>query len=159
MSTRTEKLGLLKPELSDPANITAMNENWDKLDQLASADYVVEAGEITVDNSSKGTSDVNWQYRKWNSGRVEFWGSTTINDVVIDNIVEEPGSAYSSYISLLLPFNTTSDIFAICTHAGAGVWISQYYQYSHDKINIRANTLQPCTRTIHPRIYAWSTWK
>ena len=33
MSTRTEKLGLIKPELSDPANITAMNENWDKLDQ------------------------------------------------------------------------------------------------------------------------------
>lgn len=34
MSTRTTNLNLIKPELSDPANITAMNENWDKLDQL-----------------------------------------------------------------------------------------------------------------------------
>ena len=33
MSTTTEKLGLIKPELSDPADITAMNNNWDKLDE------------------------------------------------------------------------------------------------------------------------------
>lgn len=34
MSTRTTNFNLIKPELSDPANITAMNENWDKIDQL-----------------------------------------------------------------------------------------------------------------------------
>lgn len=34
MSTTTTNLGLIKPELTDAADITAMNENWDKLDQV-----------------------------------------------------------------------------------------------------------------------------
>lgn len=33
MSTRTPNLGLVKPELNDPADITAMNENWDKIEE------------------------------------------------------------------------------------------------------------------------------
>lgn len=33
MSTTTDKLGLIKPELTDPADITALNVNWDKLDE------------------------------------------------------------------------------------------------------------------------------
>lgn len=32
MSTTTTNLGLIKPELTDAADITAMNPNWDKLD-------------------------------------------------------------------------------------------------------------------------------
>lgn len=32
MSTTTKNLKLIKPELSDPANITITNENWDILD-------------------------------------------------------------------------------------------------------------------------------
>ena len=32
MSTTTTNYGLIKPELTDPANITVMNENWDKID-------------------------------------------------------------------------------------------------------------------------------
>lgn len=33
MSTTTTNLGLIKPELTDVADITAMNENWDKIDE------------------------------------------------------------------------------------------------------------------------------
>ena len=36
MSTTTTNYGLIKPELTDPANITALNENWDKIDALIS---------------------------------------------------------------------------------------------------------------------------
>lgn len=32
MSTTTTNLSLVKPELTDPADITAMNPNWDKID-------------------------------------------------------------------------------------------------------------------------------
>ena len=32
MSTTTPNLGLVKPELNDIADITAMNQNWDKID-------------------------------------------------------------------------------------------------------------------------------
>ena len=33
MSTTTPNFGLIKPELSDPADITALNENWEKIDE------------------------------------------------------------------------------------------------------------------------------
>ena len=33
MSTTTTNLGLFKPELTDPADITQMNQNWDKIDK------------------------------------------------------------------------------------------------------------------------------
>lgn len=33
MSTLTPNIGLIKPELSDPADITALNANWDKIDE------------------------------------------------------------------------------------------------------------------------------
>lgn len=33
MSTTTTNFGLIKPELSDPADITAFNANWDKIDE------------------------------------------------------------------------------------------------------------------------------
>lgn len=33
MSTTTPNLGLVKPELTDMADITAMNANWDKIDE------------------------------------------------------------------------------------------------------------------------------
>lgn len=33
MSTTTPKLGLIKPELTDAADITAFNSNWDKIDE------------------------------------------------------------------------------------------------------------------------------
>lgn len=36
MSTRTTNLGLIKPELSDVANITDFNQNWDILDEEVS---------------------------------------------------------------------------------------------------------------------------
>ena len=32
MSTNTANIGLVKPELTDPADITALNSNWDKID-------------------------------------------------------------------------------------------------------------------------------
>lgn len=34
MSTTTTNYGLVKPQLTDPADITALNGNWDKLDQV-----------------------------------------------------------------------------------------------------------------------------
>lgn len=40
----TNNLGLLKPELTDPADITALNANWDKIDDLPTrCKHVVDA--------------------------------------------------------------------------------------------------------------------
>lgn len=40
MALETTNFGLIKPELTDPADITAFNENWDKIDE-----QLLKAGE------------------------------------------------------------------------------------------------------------------
>lgn len=65
MSKSTEKLGLIKPELTDGADITMMNQNWDKIDNIISplentpADVTkVLTGETTLSNLIVGGA--NW---------------------------------------------------------------------------------------------------
>jgi len=49
MSTTTTYTGLVKPELTDPADITALNPNWDKIDeQLGNINIPVVQG-VSVD--------------------------------------------------------------------------------------------------------------
>ena len=44
MSTSTTNLKLIKPDLTDAADITAMNENWDKIDDKFNEVVPVEKG-------------------------------------------------------------------------------------------------------------------
>jgi hypothetical protein len=55
MSTRTPKLGLVKPELSDPADITMMNANWDKIDELLGT-VIPKITKVTIPSSSWNTN-------------------------------------------------------------------------------------------------------
>lgn len=52
MSTTTPNLGLIKPELRDVADITLMNENWDKID-----DAIVNSSGDYIPTSEKGIAD------------------------------------------------------------------------------------------------------
>ncbi len=49
MSTTTTNYNLIKPELTDVADITAMNDNWDKLDQVIKENDV--RGQINAHNT------------------------------------------------------------------------------------------------------------
>ena len=64
MSTTTTNLGLIKPELADPADITVFNANWDKIDELLGSgddgsgkSIVVEA---TIEAARWGTNLYTW---------------------------------------------------------------------------------------------------
>ena len=66
MSTRTQNLNLFKPELTDISDITAMNENWDKIDSTFnelsdSLDNPVNAASISYDNSNSTLTSKNVQ--------------------------------------------------------------------------------------------------
>lgn len=52
MSTTTPNLGLVKPELTDAADITAMNQNWDKID-VALKDCIEIPANADLDNYTK----------------------------------------------------------------------------------------------------------
>ena len=57
MSTTTTNYGLIKPELSDAANITATNENWDKIDTELSKLNNVRVTPITKGGTGATTAD------------------------------------------------------------------------------------------------------
>lgn len=111
-------------------------------------DFVVEQGVSGI-----------WTYRKWNSGKVEFWGTQTFENVEVTKSSNNIGSFYSDAIAVPLPFDVFSNVIAIATNAGAGIWLSQYNQSDKNNVNVRANSPLSCTSTIYARIYAWSTWK
>lgn len=58
MSTATTNYSLIKPALTDPADITAMNPNWDKIDSelknRALADHTHDANDLPVVPITKG---------------------------------------------------------------------------------------------------------
>lgn len=56
MSTTTTNYALVKPELTDSADITAMNSNWDTLDTKIKS---VETSISSLDNSSVGLGNVD----------------------------------------------------------------------------------------------------
>lgn len=55
MSTTTTNLGLIKPELTDAADITAMNQNWDRLDELSANDFGAVPTTRKINNKALST--------------------------------------------------------------------------------------------------------
>lgn len=93
MSTTTTNYALVKPELTDAADITAMNENWDKLDtQLKSGDTALykhinnksnphsvtksQIGLGNVDNTSDANKPVSNAVSAALNGKVNKSGDT-----------------------------------------------------------------------------------
>jgi hypothetical protein len=67
LSTTTPNLGLIKPELTDPANITVMNENWDKIDnelkkQADATHYTYGTTDLTAGTSTLETGKLYFVY-------------------------------------------------------------------------------------------------
>lgn len=51
MATTTTKYGFIKPQITDAADITATNGNWDKIEtELASLNTLVDDNEETIEN-------------------------------------------------------------------------------------------------------------
>lgn len=73
MSTLTSNYKFIKPELSDPANITVMNENWDKIDELLGA-AIPKITKVTVPSSN------------WNSNTLTQ--TVTVNGILADDTLQ-----------------------------------------------------------------------
>lgn len=73
MSTTTPNLGLIKPELTDPANITVMNANWDKIDELLGT-VIPKITKVTIASSS------------WDAGTLTQ--TVTVNGILADDTLQ-----------------------------------------------------------------------
>ena len=104
MSTTTTNLGLVKPEMTDAADITAMNGNWDKIDtniqnsitHIASTNnpHGVTKSQVGLGNVNN-TSDLD----KPISTAVQTALDTKANTSALPNITKNPDSATGDIIN------------------------------------------------------------
>lgn len=108
MSTTTTNFGLIKPELTDVADITAMNENWDKIDNLTPEDIGAVQSD-TFETISPNTTILNTIKELCNKGH--YCGRFYSNDNVTDNPEENWGFGIEYYKSGSLIFVTANKAF------------------------------------------------
>ena len=79
------------------------------------ADFVFEEGTKTVDTAL-------WQYRKWNSGRIELWSRQEVQSGVFNGTTS--GLYYSNAIAVPLPFQMSSNrsIALVSVQSNAVIW-------------------------------------
>ena len=107
-TTTTTNLGLIKPELTDVADITAMNENWDKIDNLTPEDIGAVQSD-TFATISPGTTILNTIKELCTAGH--YCGRFYSNDNVTDNPEENWGFGIEYYKSGSLIFVTANKAF------------------------------------------------
>lgn len=94
MSTTTTNLGLLKPELSDPADITALNANWDKIDEEIKKASESGSG-VTIYTATIGTNWTENEDTGVKSQNVAISGVTAEHTAKVDHIYTGNGSSES----------------------------------------------------------------
>ena len=82
MSTQTATYGFIKPELTDPADITALNGNWDKIEETFNS-----VKQDTTELSNNLQSEVNKLQTKITYGTTEPSGGNP-GDVYIQLLDE-----------------------------------------------------------------------
>lgn len=124
MSTLTEHLELIKPDITDNASPQPFNQNMDKIDaEIAGlkTDYVVAQGRQGV-----------WTYRRWASGIAECWIEAykppTIQfnagwgQVLWSAVVTSPGNYPFTFKSLPLVIPT----WASTSNYSCPIWAKPY---------------------------------
>lgn len=99
MSTTTTNYGLIKPELTDAADITAMNENWEKIDRgLKEAS---ESGSsVEIFNATIGTSWTENEDTGVKSQNVSINGVTVNHTAKVDHAYTGNGTSegYATFV-------------------------------------------------------------
>jgi hypothetical protein len=87
-------------------------------------DFVMELGEKTVGSAL-------WQYRKWNTGRIEMWSRQDMESGAFSG---ENGFYYSSPINVPLPFALGSDkaVALVSIHSSGVTWAATAGAWAED---------------------------
>ena len=89
MATSTTNLGLFKPELTDPASIDALNQNWDKIDERLgdlSTDAIIE--------KNKGNDQKFWVGTKEEFKKIKTKDPTTQYTVTDEDDYDIPAAEW-----------------------------------------------------------------
>lgn len=113
MSTTTSNYGLIKPELTDAADITAFNSNWDNIDsELKGLDSDIDSLTITLNSE---IDDINRQIANLNTDVYNDINSRVVTAKSTD------GTAYTATVSGITELYTGLEIIIIPNTASVSV--------------------------------------
>jgi 6-pyruvoyl-tetrahydropterin synthase len=99
MSTTTNNLKLIKPELTDPADITKLNENWDKIDQESTnTNQKFNNADQKFSNIDQKLNEVD---QKFNDIDEEFHKSSRIVTAVKGSDTTVGSTVYNNYTATI----------------------------------------------------------
>ena len=125
MSTMTENLGLTKPELTDVADITAINRNWDILDEKLK-DFETSMNEVNntlenfdgVDLSGKADLDENGKIPA--EQLPEFSTVDGVTAVLSTNWTEQADGTFAQSVTVM-GVETESEVVVDCNLTGSDI--------------------------------------
>jgi hypothetical protein len=114
----TANLGLNTPTEADYVDVTALSDNFSKIDKVGLA-YVTEVG----------TNSDGWYYRKWSDNRVEAWlrrDATSIATTIAsgsgyrsgNSTVTFPVTFSSAPMVIIAPYDSTNTCWASLNSVG-----------------------------------------
>lgn len=133
MSTRTSNFNLIKPDLTDPADATMTNENWDKLDDELGKHNIVSY--TALDQFDLSDDDLNPNDFEDNIDTiVNTLGDTVANIMLILDDTNNP-NLYASVVAKLV--TDTGINFTVGAHPG---WLHiTLYGQDYRPISIETN--------------------
>lgn len=147
MATNTPKLNLVKPEMSDYADVRVLNKNMDILDEaVGGLDYVkdVTKSDTGLTFTKKDDTVVNVPLDYMPTAGGNFTGNITVqNNQVIyatKNITDENGNYYTEYSDGSI---VCGGVFTDLNQGGNSGGTNPIESYAR-----RVNYLQPITKTM-----------
>lgn len=124
MSTITPNLGLVKPQLSDVADITQMNPNWDKLDEeigeLKSSGSKIDPILLTSANDLNQITDNGFYYWRTNNKPANTPTESEANKLTAMRVWSEDGITCLQELVNMYSGNTHNCMMRRTVDAGEG---------------------------------------
>lgn len=105
MSTTTTNLGLIKPELTDPADITTFNTNWDKVDsQINNINSQITSTSEEINDINTSLNEVNDDIQTINDKIDGLENDVSKPSIPIVNVTSSDGNSYTATLNGLTEY-------------------------------------------------------
>lgn len=136
----TDNYRLKKPELTDPANITDLNSNYDTLDEALNYISYIYKGNWFSKNNITNLNDVNVSVRAYTT--------SAITGGLPDDITTGLGGLFECIVTPVINgVYNLKQTYTICHKDGAQTWIRTKYCYSTES-----------SIAYDPTKFEWKNW-
>jgi hypothetical protein len=124
MSTQTTNLKLVKPELTDVADITAFNSNWDKLDEKFNSNGKIKSDSLDIETLVSDLEEAGIK------GGVEGYSKEEVNNLLEEKSNSDHKHSMDDITSGTLPIEKGGTGATTIEGARTNLGVAPMYTYS-----------------------------